>query len=201
VPVLNQQAIANSYPASPGTGGTASLADVWNSVGGWFSVTNAGAYVKLQYGPLAQGHWTDEVLLGAGAFVVLPANCVGVQFRNSVANAIATVTAQIAQGDEPPLAISTIGQTNVVSVASLNFQHNNLAVATEPTLDVLDDATTLVWTMADDVPGTRVKLTPGWASPTIFPHDVSNGPTSNAVGGATPGVYLEQTGRVSRFAV
>lgn len=166
MPVLNNQQVGNAYPVTPGQG--ASMANVWNSRGGWFSVTGAGAFVQLQYGDYSQAHWVEEILLGAGAFVVLPPNCRGMQFRNSVANAIATVTAQIAQGDEPPLAISTIGQTNVVSVASLNFQHNELAVATEPTLDFVDSATVTL-TVADDVANTRVKVTPAIPASVALP--------------------------------
>lgn len=185
MPGLNAQPVGNAYPPTPGSG--ASLAQVWNSRGGWFSVTGAGAYVKLQYGGLGAEHWTDEILLGAGAFVVLPPNCIGMQFRNSVANAIATVTAQIAQGDEPPLAISSIGQTNVVSVASLNFQHGGVAVGTEPTLDVADPvASVFTWTVADDVANARVVLTPVISSPATFPGTVvSNGsPGFQANGGS-----------------
>ena len=213
MPVLNAQAVGNAYPQTPGSG--ASLAQVWNAKGGWFSVTNAGAFVKLQYGGLGSEHWTDEILLGAGAFVVLPPNCIGMQFRNSVANAIATVTAQIAQGDEPPLAISSIGQTNVVSVASLNFQHGGVAVGTEPTLNLIDAAGVIAWTVADNGAQTRVDVTPAFTSPALFPGNVgvggnagdttisrlaagvlgistafSTGPTTDAAGGGgTAGIY------------
>lgn len=216
MPVLNSQAVADRYPNNqPG----AILTEVWNSRGGWFSVTGATAFVELLYGEYGKADWTEEIFLGAGAFVVLPANCRGVRFRNGVAGQNATVTAQIAQGDEPPLAISTIGQTNVVALASLNFQKNDLAIATEPTLDVMDAAGVITWTLADDAANTRVKLTPAFTNPALFPGNVgvggnagdtvisrlaagvigasnlSTGPTSNAVGGATTGDFMESTGR------
>jgi hypothetical protein len=215
VPVINAQTIGNAYPASPGTG-TNALGGVWNSRGGWFSITGASAYVQLQYGDLANGHWTEEILLGNGAFVVVPPNCRGMQFRNAVANVVATVTAQIAEGDEPPLAISSFGQIGIVSVASLNFQRNDVAVATEPTADFMDAAGVLTWTLADDVANTRVRITPAFTSPALFPGSVgvggnagdtaisraaagvlgvttafTTGPTSAAAGGGgTAGVYV-----------
>lgn len=168
MPVLNSQAVGDKYPLSSGAKG-AIIANVWNSRGGWFSVTGATAYVRLQYGKQGSEHWVEEIFLGAGAFVVVPPNCRGLQFRNGVAGVTATVTAQIAQGDEPPLAISTIGQTNTVLVSSLNFQHNDLAVATEPTLDFEDTAGVLNFVLVDDPANTRLKLSVSFPNPVLIP--------------------------------
>lgn len=154
MPVLNQVLVGNSYPTATGAG-NAILTNVYNSRGGWFSVQGATAFAQLQYGKQGDDHWTEEVLLGNGAFVTLPTNCIGVRFRNGVANVIATVTAQLAQGNEPPLAIASIGSVTL-SVASLNFQHNAVAIATEPTLDFEDG--NLVFSVVDDPANTRVKV-------------------------------------------
>lgn len=157
MPVLNSQAVADTYPLSPGARG-AILANVWNARGGFFAVSAATAFVQLQYGTLGEDHWTDEILVGNGAFVVLPANVVGVQFRNGVAGLPATVTAQIAQGDEPPLEISTFG-TVTVTGSGVQYQHNGTVVANEPALD-FDDGL-LVFGVADDNANTRVRVTGG----------------------------------------
>lgn len=175
MPVLNSQVVADKYPDQTGSAKGAILANVYNGRGGWFSVTGATAFVRLQYGKQGEDHWVEEIFLGAGAFVVLPANCIGLQFRNGVAGVNATVTAQIAQGDEPALAISTIGQTNTVLVSSLNFQHNALAAGTEPTLNLIDAAGVITWTVTDNVAQTRVDVTPAFTSPALFPGAVGIG--------------------------
>lgn len=165
MPVLNQVAAADSYPATK-----AKLLDVWNTRGGWFSVGTNPAFVQLQYAGkqgLGDAHFTDEILLGIGAFAFIPSNCVGVQFRNAVAGSPSIITAQLAQGDEPPLAISALGQTPV-TVAALNFQHNDVAVATEPTGD-WEDSATISYTLVDDPANTRVKITPAIVSSVALP--------------------------------
>lgn len=161
MPILNGVLVGNAYPTT-GPGG-AILQDVWNPRGGWFSVQGATAFCQLQYGKQGGSEWTDEILLGNGAFVTLPPNCTGVRFRNGVANVVATVTAQIAQGPEPPLAIASIGSVTL-SVASLNFQHNGLAIATEPTLDFEDGS--IVFSVVDDPGNTRVKVSAKTKPPT-----------------------------------
>lgn len=109
MPVLNQVLAPDTYNSK-----NAILSNCWGARGGWFSVTGAGAFVQLQFSRLnstyqGEEDWTQEIQVGAGAFATLPVNCIGVQFRNSVAGTPATITAQIAVGDEPPLAISALG--------------------------------------------------------------------------------------------
>lgn len=115
MPSFSQVQIPDNYNSVTGI-----LQNCWGSRGGWFSVSGAPVFVELQFSRLnstyqGQEDWTQEVELGAGAFATLPANCIGVQFRNAIPGTPATVTAQIAVGDEPPLAISAIGIFGQVS--------------------------------------------------------------------------------------
>lgn len=54
---------------------------------------------------------------------------------------------------------NTTTNAQVITQATINVQHNDLLVAAEPTLD-FEDATGFAWTIADDGPNTRVKITP-----------------------------------------
>ena len=127
MPVLNAQAIADSYPT--GAKG-AILSDVFNSRGGWFSVSTAAAFMQMQYGPRGASYWTEEVEVGNGAFAYLDPKCTGVRFRNAVAGQAGVVTAQIAQGEEPPLSIVALG---VVSTATVGPTHTVLTAPLLPT--------------------------------------------------------------------
>jgi hypothetical protein len=155
VPGINQATCGDGYTAA------ATISDVWNPGGGWFSVSTHAVLVSMQY-PIqvgsgyGQSEWTDEQLLGDGAFGLLPPGATGIRFRNAVAGQNAVVTAAIAQGNEPALAISATGTLTVVG-PGVNFQHNDAAVATEPTID-FEDGSGVTWTLTDDPAGTRVKV-------------------------------------------
>jgi hypothetical protein len=119
MPVLNQAAVPNTYDSRH-----AILANVWGSKGGWLSVSTNPVFVQLQFSKQhssQQGEedWTQEILLGTGAFATIPPECIGVQFRNASSGNIAFITVQIAQGDEPPLAISALGNVNAITAAGL----------------------------------------------------------------------------------
>lgn len=118
MPVINARAVADTYPDQGNSSG-AIISEVFNSRGGWFSVASAAVFVELQYGPHASSYWTEEVEVGVGAFAYLDAKCTGLRFRNAVAGQAATVTAQIAQGDEPPLSIVALGTISVATVANV----------------------------------------------------------------------------------
>jgi hypothetical protein len=192
VPVINQVQTADAYADNAKSGVSAAIiSQVYNSRGGWFSVSAAAVFCQMQYGGQGAPYWTSEVLLGNGAFAYLDPKCIGVRFRSAVGGVPGTVTAQISQGDEPPLSIVALGQLSVVGL-SLIFQHNDLAAGTEPILDFEDAAGVLTWTLTDDVPGTRMKVTPAFTSPALFPGDVALGGDSTAVfsrlAAATPGI-------------
>lgn len=173
MPVINQVQTADAY-ADNATGGVSAaiISQVYNSRGGWFSVAAAAVFCEMQYGPQGASYWTQEVLLGNGAFAYLDPKCTGVRFRSAVSGVPGTVTAQISQGDEPPLSIVALGQLSVVGL-SLIFQHNDVAAGTEPILDFEDAAGVLTWTLLDDVPGTRMKVTPAFTDPLVVPGNVT----------------------------
>jgi hypothetical protein len=155
VPVINQVQTSDTYKDNAQGSSAAILSQVFNSRGGWFSISAAGVFCEMQYGPQGSSYWTEEVELGNGAFAYLDPKCTGVRFRSAVSGVPATVTAQIAQGDEPPLSIVALGSLSVVGL-SLIFQHNDVAAGTEPILD-FEDSSTVLWTLTDDVVGTRMK--------------------------------------------
>lgn len=103
----------NNVSCGDGYTDAATVSDVWNSKGGWFSVSTQSVYVQLQYGDLGSSYWVTEQLLGAGAFASVDDTCVGVRFRNATAGQTASVTAYLAQGNEPPLSIIAAGNVTV----------------------------------------------------------------------------------------
>jgi hypothetical protein len=178
VPGINQVTVGDQYGT---TTPRAQILDVFTSSGGWFSVSSNPVVVQLQYGYRGSSRFTDEQVLGVGAFGTLPPGCTGIRFRNLNAGSAGTVTAYIGAGGKPPdaranvwpepvLAISALGSLTVVG-AGVNFQHNDLAVATEPTID-FEDGTGVTWTLTDDPGNTRVKVAA-----------VVKGPTNNLVTG------------------
>lgn len=114
MPSLNNQTVGDTYLSS-----RAVLQNVWNTKGGWFSVSGAAVFFQLQYGPQGADHWTDEQELGVGAFAIIPDDCTGVRFRNSVAGQTASVSITIAQGDEPALAIAAFGAVTISSLQTV----------------------------------------------------------------------------------
>lgn len=118
MPVIGPVGAPDQY-----NGQTAILQNVYGSKGGFFAIANNPAFVQQQYsrqGQQGSEDWTEEVELGAGANVTLSPACIGVQFRNAVAGKIATITAQLAVGDEPPLLISALGVVGTVATNLLN---------------------------------------------------------------------------------
>ena len=110
MPVINQVAAADTYPATK-----AVIQNVYRPKGGWFSVGSFPAFVQLQYAlpgtrsGLGNNEWKDEELVGAGAFGFIPADAIGIRFRNANAGSNAVITASLSQGPEPALAIVALG--------------------------------------------------------------------------------------------
>lgn len=162
MPGFNAQTCGDGYTDA------CTIENVWTSGGGWFVVSTAGVFVQLQYGTPANPEWTAEQQLGTGAQGTVPAAASGIRFRNSLAGTNATVTAFIGTGYqrplnynfelEPTLSLTSQGSLNVTS--SIGFQHNDVLVANESAVDFEDSAGNLAWTVADDAPNSRVKVTP-----------------------------------------
>ena len=180
MPVINQVQTGNDYTVA------ATIADVWNSRGGWFSVVGASVDVQLQYDLAGgkqgrgQAEWLEAQTLGAGAFAYVPPNAIGVRFKSHQSGVPATVTAQVAQGPEPGLQVVAVGNVTVAGLA-LTFQHNDVAAGSEPIADFEDAAGVLTWTLFDDVPNTRMKITPAFTDPMVVPGELDLAAGKNIV--------------------
>lgn len=186
--VLNAQQTSDNYTAAN------TLQNVYESKGGWI-VCSAQLYAQQQLSQGAQqGSETfgEEFLLPSGAHYLEPGT-IGLRVRSATTGSPVLYTICLFWKYDNAM---VLGGTGISSpnpgVAALNFQHNDIAVATENTADFEDAAAlnpanlSLVWTVVDDPANTRVKITPvpSWANPTIFPNQVqSNGsPSFQALG-------------------
>lgn len=196
--VINNQSTADQYTDAN------TIQNVYESKGGWI-VNNAQLLCQLQRSEGAQQgseQFGDEFLLTSGAHHLEPGTT-GIRVRSAVSGQPVVFSVAIFFPYETGMVLGGSGiATPSTSVASLNFQHNDIAVATEPTADFEDESTgnNLTWTVVDDVANTRVKITPVWKNPTIFPYDISNGPLTSGIGGANTGVYLDTFGRIVSIA-
>lgn len=87
-----------------------------------------------------------------------------VRFKSANAGQAATVSGYFNEPRAPAI-IAGIGGGTPTNVA-LGVQHNDAAVASQPTLD-FEDGGGLFWTVANDSPNTRVKVTPSISLPAI----------------------------------
>lgn len=156
--VINNVTVADQYPNGPGAG-LAIIAWVWDSNGGYATISSNDVFLQLAQGDQGAEEWGDEIHVPAGGLQLLPGT-IGIRFRNFTPGSPAIVSGAIFSKSEPTVIIGSTGQAKTAGVASLNFQHNDAAVATENTMDLEDQATFLTWSMADDPPNTRVKITP-----------------------------------------
>jgi len=200
---ITNQNTADTYTD---TGG-ANINSVYDSKGGWIAMA-ATVYAQVQHSSApnqqqGQEQWSEEFILPAGAHF-LQQGIIGIRCRSFTAGNPVAVSAAIFYKDEPAITLGGSGiSTPASSVASLNFQHNDLAIATEPTADFEDQAAgstnlTINWTVVDDPANTRVKITPviSWASPTVFPNAIGGGSASNAIGAAA-GYILQPIGTLN----
>ena len=179
------------------TGG-ANINSVYQSRGGWVTLPST-VYAQIQHSPegaqQGQEQWSEEFVLPSGAHYLQP-GLIGIRFRSFTTGNPIAVSAALFFKDEPAMQLGGSGiSTPSTSVASLNFQHNGAAVATENTLDFEDPAnpSAFVWTVVD-TPGVKVAVTPVWNNPTIFPHPISTGPATASAVGTTTGFYADGTG-------
>jgi hypothetical protein len=86
----------------------ATIQDVFNPNGGSFLIVGGSVVYSLQYGRLGESFWTQDVQSVPGGGVI-PKDATGVKFKNLSAALPATVSAVIAQGDEPSLALTFAG--------------------------------------------------------------------------------------------
>lgn len=190
--------------------GGANINSAYQSKGGWVALP-AQVLAQIQHSSApdnsqGQEQWSDEFVLPSGAHYLQP-GIIGIRFRSFTPGNPVAVSAAIFYRDEYAIQLGGSGiSTPGSNVASLNFQHNDIAVATEPTADFEDQSGSatmnLTWTVVDDPANTRVKITPVpvWASPTVFPHSISTGPATDTMTGTqSAGVFLDQTFSLSWF--
>lgn len=111
---LDQIVVGDDFNLQPNAPGAATLQGVIDSAGGYFNVTGAAVYVRLQFGRAGQGVWTKEtrVPIGGG---ILAKGTSGIAFRNAVAGQAATVDAALAERSEPAVQIAATGQAAAAS--------------------------------------------------------------------------------------
>ncbi len=112
---ITQVSCGDQYTAA------ATLSEVFNSSGGYFSIAGNDAFVELQYGQLGQFNTTNEAPVPVGNGI-LQAGTTGVRFRNLVAGSPAVVTAALYAEDEPALIITAGGLASPSSTTMVTGQ-------------------------------------------------------------------------------
>lgn len=129
----------------------------------------------------------DRVFAGQSIGVVVR-NCAGLRFANATPGKSSLIVAELdyesdvelSGGSITSAAIDASGNINPPPAAAVNVQHNGTAIGTEPTLDLVDNATGqgIPWTVTDDSGNTRVLV--GLA---IVQQDLATGPPASPVNG------------------
>jgi hypothetical protein len=107
----------------------ATIQDVWNPNGGSFLILNGSIVYSLQYGHLGQSFWTQDQQSVPGGGVI-PPTATGVKFKNLSSAAPATVSAIIAQGNEPALALTFAGALAGASLTGIVNANGTIAAGT-----------------------------------------------------------------------
>lgn len=97
---------------------------------------------------------TESVVVPAGATLFEAFVLFGQAVELDITGTIAGTTVDYALYGS-----NTTTNAQVITQATINVQHNDVLVAAEPTLD-LEDFGANVWSVVDDGPNTRVKITP-----------------------------------------
>lgn len=109
---INSVATSNTYTDA------ATLQNVIGSAGGYATIQGADVFASIQYAPPSSAaygfshgftQWTDDFHVPAGTLDIAKGT-LGIRFRSYVAGSPATVSAAIAEGDEPLIAIAAGGQ-------------------------------------------------------------------------------------------
>jgi hypothetical protein len=171
---------------------------------------NTGGPLIFQFGtidPTGAVHFDNqEVIYPPGTWAFR--NLQGIRFRSNQGSASATlqsVTAFFKDDPEPFTPGNVPGSVSLTS--TLNFQHNDIFVASEPTLDFEDQSNSdITWIISDDNANSRMKATPVFvggakyadkttATAQVFTGDVVAGGATLAVGSAA-GSLLHFSGTV-----
>lgn len=159
-----QQPTADTYPSPQGSG--PSLGPDLMATGLILSVYNVTADVKLilrDEGSPQGYQYGDEFAMSPNAQVFPKA--IGFAAKSHVPGTPALIQATLWSAVDGPLPSSPVPITATLSpsgivtppVANVNFQHNDVFVAAEPTID-FEDGNGTRWTLTDDGANTRVKV-------------------------------------------
>jgi len=111
VQILDSVTCGDDYTAA------ATLSGVFASNGGYFNVSGADVYMRLEYGSFGDLSVTREVHVPPGNGLLYPGTS-GVAFRNYTPGNFATVSAGISEHVEPAFALSASGAVNPVGSAA-----------------------------------------------------------------------------------
>lgn len=164
-----------------------------------------GGPIAFQFGsidPTGAVHFDNqEVLYPPGTWAFK--NLKGIRFRSIPGQTAVSLQAATLffQDDPEPFTPGNV-PGSVALTSTLNFQHNDIFVASEPTVD-FEDGSPIVFTVSDDNANARVKVTPVFnnaadkssASPQVFTGDVVSGNATLAIGSAA-GSLLHNTGTI-----
>jgi len=116
-------------------------------------------------GHYQQGNWGVEILVSPSSLTLQ--RCGGVRFKTNPAagSSAGRIVAQAWRSGEPLIgggvqltgSLTGSGSITPPPNSPLNFQHQGVLVAAEPTLDFVDQDGT-IWTVSDDAPNTRIKV-------------------------------------------
>lgn len=132
----------------------ATIAGIYPSNGGSFSILNEPVYASTQTGVPGNFQWSPDIPISPGTGFTIPAGCTGIRFRSYTPGAPANVSAWIAgKADAAPQG----GTPGKVTLTALNFLHNGTLVANEQGLNLVD-ANGISWTVSDDAGAQRVDV-------------------------------------------
>jgi hypothetical protein len=135
------------------------------------TVANNPALMQFAVGKEGNWRWTDErdflapASASAGQSFTVD-RVIGVRFRNANPGQPARILCILSGPDDPDfssgaflLGSLTAGGSISPAPGSVQIERNDIAVGTEPILD-LEDGLNISWQVDDDAPNTRIKATP-----------------------------------------
>jgi hypothetical protein len=108
VQILDSISCGNDYTQA------ATMADVYDSNGGYFTVAGNDVFAQLEYGGLGQTFWTPEFHVPVGNGILQPSTT-GIRFRNYLAGQTGIVSGALSESAEPAVALTAGGNANPVS--------------------------------------------------------------------------------------
>lgn len=160
---------------------------------GFFTIANNPAFVSLQHGVYGFTQPGPDVFLPPGTYPISSGSrdpISGVAFKDAVSGSHAQVfgsiyypgEASIFSGQSFTSIVAAGGGVTPPPAGAVNIQKNGVLVGAEPIID-FEDGSLVTWAVVDDVPGTRIKITPSFKIITGFV--AANGVASSGSGYAS----------------